>query len=90
MMIDNLMFMGIPSSIANVQSTNEGHSLIDKYYFFMMAPKKGNDEVIGMPHYFDIVASQRLKIFFNKLGIIVNCYFGLLINYDVYFNTFIS
>lgn len=60
MVIYEFMLVSVPSSIADIEPSQEGDSLIDENNFLVMTPKERNHKIVGMSHHFDIAASQRL------------------------------
>ena len=54
----------------------------------MMAPQEGDDEIVGMSKHFDVGVADWFKIKFDEFWIVIDCYFGLLIDYDVDFDIF--
>jgi hypothetical protein len=90
--ITKLMLRSIPPPVADIESSQKSNSLVDQHNLFVVAPEKGDDEVVGVSHDLDVLVlvAQRLQVLFNELRVVVNCYLRFLVYDDVNFNIFVG
>ena len=72
------MFRGVPCAIADIQACDKGYLLVDQHYLLVVTPEERYDDVIRMPDDFNI-SVQPHEVFLCVLAVVVDGYFGLLV-----------
>jgi hypothetical protein len=58
--VTQMVLGSVPTTVTDVQAAHKCHTLVDNHYLLMVAPEEGNQHVVRVPDYLDILVTDLL------------------------------